>query len=69
MLETIDSEIIGYSDAASLLGIPRGTLHAWVCKKQCPHLRLGRRLVRFNRAALLAWRDSHAVAPVAGGAK
>jgi excisionase family DNA binding protein len=54
-------ELCGYKDAAVFLGVPVGTLYAWVHQKRVPHVRFGRRAVRFDRAALRAWVESRAV--------
>ena len=56
-----DQDIIGYREASDLLGVPKGTVHCWVSRRLLPHLRLGKRLVRFRRAELQAWLDSHQV--------
>lgn len=54
-------ELCGYKDAAKLLGVPLGTLYAWVHQKRVPHIRLGRRAVRFDREALRNWIASRRV--------
>jgi excisionase family DNA binding protein len=48
-------EMLGYGEAAGLIGVPRGTLYAWVHDHRIPHVRLGARLVRFRRKELEAW--------------
>ena len=45
-------KLITYREAAELRGIPRGTLYALVHHNRIPHIRLGRRLVRFSQEAL-----------------
>ena len=59
-----DIDIIGYRDAARLLGVPVGTLYAWTHQRRVPHFRLAKRLVRFSRRQLLAHLEQHAVAVV-----
>jgi excisionase family DNA binding protein len=54
--------MLRYSDAAQMLGIPTSTLQSMVCRKEVPHVRLGRRLVVFSRRALEAWMLSRTVA-------
>lgn len=56
-----DDDIIGYREAARLLGVPRGTLYAWTHRKQVPHIRLAARLVRFRRSDLVAFLDARTV--------
>jgi excisionase family DNA binding protein len=47
--------LLGYADAAKLLRLPIGTVYALVSQKRIPHIRLGRRLVRFSEASLREW--------------
>jgi excisionase family DNA binding protein len=55
------TEHIGYSEAAKMLGLPRGTLYWLVNQRRVPHVRLGRRLVRFSVRELQSWLAEHAV--------
>lgn len=57
-----DGEVIGYAAAARELAVNVNTLYAWVHQKRVPHIRYGRRNVRFRRSELLAWLEAHAVA-------
>lgn len=52
---------VGYAAAAEFLGVAKGTLYAWVHQRRVPHIRIGRRCVRFNRSALQAFLDERAV--------
>ena len=54
----MSDEFLNYEQAATLMGLPRGTLYAWVCRRQVPHHRLGKRLVRFSKSELLHWMDT-----------
>lgn len=56
------SDIIGYTDAARLLGVAVGTCYAWVHQGRLPHFRLSARCVRFSRRALIAFLETRAVA-------
>ena len=47
------SDLVGYKVASEILGLPLGTLYAKVCKGEIEHHRLGPRLVRFSRRALV----------------
>jgi excisionase family DNA binding protein len=58
----MDDEMLTYAQAASLINMKLGTLYALVAQKRVPHVRLGRRLVRFSRGELNAWLRRHAVA-------
>lgn len=53
--------LLTYAEAAALLKLKPGTLYSLVHHKQVPHVRLGRRIVRFQRAALLDWLESRVV--------
>jgi len=64
-----DNDNISYAAAAGLLGLPRGTLYWLVAEKRIPHIRLGRRLVRFSKRDLHQWLADHAVAAQEGRGK
>jgi excisionase family DNA binding protein len=61
------NDLMTYDEAAKALHLKLGTLYALVAQGRIPHVRLGRRLVRFSRAALEAWLREHAVASVPSG--
>jgi excisionase family DNA binding protein len=61
------NDLMTYDEAAKALHLKLGTLYALVAQGRMPHVRLGRRLVRFSRAALEAWLREHAVASVPSG--
>ena len=61
-----ERRIIRYDEAARLLGIKTTTLQSIVSRKEIPHLRLGRRLVVFDRVELQAWLEARRVP---GGAR
>lgn len=58
-------DLLTYAQAANLLNLKLGTLYALVAQNRVPHVRLGRRLVRFSRSELTAWLRRHAVTPAA----
>jgi excisionase family DNA binding protein len=55
-------ELLSYEQAAKLLNIKLGTLYCMVAQQRIPHIRLGKRLVRFPRTALQSWLEEHSVA-------
>ena len=59
--EDAPSEMLNYAGAAKVLGLPRGTVYALVHDRKLPNHRLGKRLVRFSRKALLDWLADHVV--------
>lgn len=54
---------LGYREAAEFLGMKLGSLYALVHQQRIPHIRLGSRLVRFDRDELVRWMREHAVQP------
>jgi excisionase family DNA binding protein len=52
-----------YRQLAQRLNAKLGTLYALVSEKRIPHVRLGKRFVRFSRAAIDAWVAEQVVAP------
>ncbi|MBK8994601.1 MAG: helix-turn-helix domain-containing protein [Myxococcales bacterium] len=50
-----------YAEASAFLGIPRNTLYTLVAERRIPHIRLGRRFVRFSTADLEHWLRRKAV--------
>jgi excisionase family DNA binding protein len=55
-------DLLTYAQAADHLGLRVGTLHSLVHCLRVPHIRFGRRLVRFRRTDLDAWVEQHSVA-------
>jgi len=49
------------TEAASLLGVPRSTVHSYVRAKRIPFARLSPRVIRFDREELLAWLEARRV--------
>jgi excisionase family DNA binding protein len=62
-----DYDLLTYEQAAARLNMKLGTLYALVAQNRVPHVRLGRRLVRFSRRALEVWVRERAVVPSSGG--
>jgi len=60
--EKMDSHLT-YSEVAQLLGLKPGTLYSLVSRKRIPHIKLGKRLVRFPRRLLLEWIERKLVLP------
>jgi len=58
-------DLLTYAQASNHLNLKLGTLYALVAQGRVPHVRLGRRLVRFSRSDLDEWLKKHAVAPKA----
>ena len=58
-----EDEVLGYAEAAHFLNIPIGTLYCWVHNQRIPHIRFGRRAIKFVRSDLEAWIEEHRVLP------
>lgn len=56
-----DKPLMTYQQAADLLGLPKGTLYAMVHQNRVPHIRLGKRLVRFDADELTGFVEAHRV--------
>jgi excisionase family DNA binding protein len=56
-------DLLTYAQASTHLNLKLGTLYALVSQGRVPHVRLGRRLVRFSPTSLDAWLRAHAVTP------
>jgi len=54
-------ELITYKEAAEMLGLAKGTVYSMVHHNRIPHIRLGRRLVRFDAAELRKFVEAHRV--------
>ena len=55
--------MLTYSQVSELLGIKVSTLYSLVSRKRIPHVKLGRRLVRFQKDRLLEWVEDSMVLP------
>jgi excisionase family DNA binding protein len=56
-------EMVRASVVAAMLDVPIGTVHQLVHQKRIPHVRLGRRFIRFRRSEIEAWITGQAVPP------
>lgn len=59
----------GYDLFEEMTGICAGTARALVAAKAVPHIRLGRRLVRFQPADIQKWFEARKVVPIRKSAK
>jgi len=53
--------LIGYDEAASILGMTPGAVRAAVSREAIPHIRISDRVVRFDRDELIEWVRSRRV--------
>lgn len=51
----MNEELLTYQDVSDLLNVPINTVYGLVSQKRIPHVRLGNRFVRFEKAAILQW--------------
>lgn len=55
--------MLTYDQLSELTGIKKNTLYALVSQHRIPHVRIGRRLVRFARDEIESWlRSKHVMA-------
>jgi len=57
----MEEEMLTYAQASKLLNVKVNTLYGLVATNRIPHLRLGRRLVRFRQSEIRTWLDAHSV--------
>ena len=63
---SVDSDILDHLQAASYLHITERTLRLWRSRRALPHLKITSRIVRYRRADLDSWLETHRT--VIGGA-
>lgn len=56
---SLTEPLLTAAEAADLLGVPRSTLYELVRSQGLPHVRLGRRCLRFTRTGLGTWVERH----------
>ena len=61
----MNENLMGYEELAKLLGVKKGTLYAWVCRNEIPHVRISGRLVRFSPTVIQKWVTERMVTPAA----
>jgi len=57
--ERLDEPLLDANEAAELLNVPRSSLYELVRSRGLPHVRIGKRGLRFTRAGLRAWVDEN----------
>jgi excisionase family DNA binding protein len=65
-LDLAPGDLVGYAEAAQLLGTSVNALYGWVYARRVPHIRLGKRTVLFSKAALARWIGARVVAAKGG---
>ena len=51
----MEDQKLNYKQVSEQYGIPLGTLYTLVFTKRIPHIRLGKRFVRFSKNEIEAW--------------
>ena len=54
----MDSQLWDYDTLSERLSLKKNTLYSMVSRGQIPHIRMGRRLVRFDPKIIERWLDS-----------
>lgn len=62
-----NKKLLTYDDVAREYGFNPSTLRVWVVRRRIPFVRLGPRMVRFERAALERWIEEGRVDIAANG--
>ncbi len=62
----IRAKLLTYKELSRLLAVPTGTLYSLVHREKIPHIRLGRRTVRFDAEEISAWLDQQRCTPGGG---
>ena len=60
---TQGQRLLGYAEAAEVLGVSQYTLRRWACQGRIGFTRVGRKIVRFSLAQLQAFLDAGVVEP------
>jgi excisionase family DNA binding protein len=54
MSVTIEKRYLGIDEFSEYMGLPKGTLYAWVCQKKIPYLKIGK-LLKFDLKEIEPW--------------
>lgn len=52
--EILEKRYLGIDECADYLGLTKGTLYVWVCRKKIPYLKMGK-LVKFDLKKIELW--------------
>jgi excisionase family DNA binding protein len=63
----MDTKLMTYEQLCQRYGFKRGTVYSLVHEGRIPHIRLGRRFVRFEVEAIDNWIRSQSVSTVSNG--
>ena len=63
-LPTTERDLLTVSEVAELLRVPASRIYQLTSEKRIPHLKLGHRTLRFDRAAILDWTHATAIEPL-----
>jgi len=51
----MEKKLLKPSDIAEMLGVKIRTVYHWIHTKQIPHIKLGKKLVRFDQEEIKKW--------------
>jgi excisionase family DNA binding protein len=60
----MEPKLMTYEQLCTRYGFRKGTIYSLVHENRIPHVRLGRRFVRFEAAAIEEWIKARSVQPV-----
>ena len=60
-IRVIEKRYLGMDECAGYLGLTKGTLYVWVCRRKIPYVKVGR-LVKFDLREIEQWLKENSVA-------
>ena len=54
MISTTERRYLGMDDFSDYIGVTKGTLYVWVCRKKIPYVKIGK-LVKFDMKEIEPW--------------
>ena len=60
MNATIEKRYLGIDEFSQYMGVTKGTLYVWVCRRKIPYLKVGK-LVKFDLRVIEEWLRENSV--------
>ena len=61
--ESIIDNLLTIDELSQWLGVEKSTIYAWTSKKLIPHIKLGKKALRFRVSEILEWLAEKSVSP------
>ena len=62
---TIEKRYLGIDEFSKYMGVTKGTLYVWVCRRKIPYLKVGK-LVKFDIRRIDSWLKERQVNEIKG---